>query len=83
MCFVDFEKAFDSVWHKGLFQKLRTYGIYGKSLNLIIDLYKKTKCAIKSEKGITEFFEYGKGVRQGCPLSPLLFNLFINDIVTI
>ena len=68
---------------QGTLQKLQSHGIYGNSLNLIIDLYRKTKCAIKSEKGITEFFEYEKGVRQGCPLSPLLFNLFINDIVKV
>ena len=54
-CFVDFEKAFDSVWHKGLFKKLRNYGIYGNSLNLIIDLYCKNKCAIKVDNRITDF----------------------------
>ena len=47
VCFVDFQKAFDSVWHKGLFHKLQRAGIKENSLNLIEDLYKKTKCAIK------------------------------------
>ena len=49
-CFVDFEKAFDSVWHKGLYEKLQNYGIHGKSLNLIVDLYAKTQCAVKVDK---------------------------------
>ena len=79
-CFIDFQKAFDSVWHKGLFHMLQKVGINGNVLNLIKDLYGKTKCAIKINNRITEFFNYSKGVRQGCPLSPVLFNLYINDI---
>ena len=79
-CFVDFQKAFDSIWHKGLFYKLQKVGINGNSLNLIKDLYKKTKCAIKTNGRITDFFRYYKGVRQGCPLSSVLFNLYVNDI---
>ena len=75
-CFVDFKKAFDSVWHSGLYRKLE----HGNLLCLIKDIYKKTKCAVKSENKITQFFNFTKGVRQGCPLSPLLFNLYINDI---
>lgn len=80
VCFIDFKKAFDSVWHKGLFYKLHKVGITGNSLNLIKDLYKKTKCAIKVNNRITDFFSYSKGVRQGCPLSSILFNLYVNDI---
>ena len=79
-CFVDFKKAFDSVWHNGLFHKLELLGINGNFLNLIKNIYSKTKCAVKVGNTITNFFSYKKGVRQGCPLSPLLFNLFINDI---
>ena len=40
----------------------------------------KTKCAVKVENSITDFFDYSKGVRQGCPLSPILFNIYVNDI---
>ena len=40
-------------------------------------MYKKTKCAVKIENKITDFFDYTKGVS---PLSPLLFNLYVNDI---
>jgi hypothetical protein len=79
-CFVDFEKAFDSVWHNGLFHKMQKVGITGRSLNLIKELYKKTQCAVKVNNRITEFFNYSKGVRQGCPLSPVLFNLYVNDL---
>ena len=79
-CFVDFKKAFDSVWHEGLFYKMRNIGIGGKTLGLITDIYKKTKCAVKSKNSLTLFFDYQKGVRQGCPLSPILFNIYVNDI---
>ena len=79
-CFVDFKKAFDSVWHRGLFSKVADLGIFGNSLDLIKNIYKKTKCAVKIKNHTTKFFNYTKGVRQGCPLSPVLFNLYINDI---
>ena len=80
VCFIDFENAFDSVWHKGLFYKMQAAGINGNVLNLIKDIYGKTQCAIKRNNEITDFFKYSKGVRQGCPLSPVLFNLYINGI---
>ena len=47
------------------------------------DFYNKTKCAIKVNGKITSFFNYGKGVRQGFPLSCLLFNLYVNDTIRI
>ena len=82
-CFVDFKKACDSVWHKGLFYKMNNNNLSGKVLDLIKDIYKKTKCAIKVKDSVTEFFDYNKGVRQGCPLSPILFNIYVNDIFKI
>ena len=80
MCFVDFKKAFDSVWHNGLFRKLENKGINGNFLNLIKSIYAKTKCAIKINGKVTNSFNYLKGVQQGNPLSSTLFNLFLNDI---
>ena len=46
-------------------------------------MYSKTNCAIKINGKITMFFKYAKGVRQGCPLSCLLFNLYINDVISV
>ena len=79
-CFVDFKKAFDSVWHEGQFYRILRYGIGGNISSLIKSLYSKTTCSIKINKSKTDAFQYQRGVRQGCILSPLLFNLFINEL---
>ena len=79
-CFIDFKKAFDSIWHIGLFYKLLKYKIEGKFYDLIKNLYSKSKCSIKSGNKRSDYFNYTKGVRQGCILSPLLFNLYLNEI---
>ena len=82
-CFVDFQKAFDSIWHEGLLSKLLESGIGGKTYNIIKTMYSKNQCAIKIGNKRTEFFTQGRGVRQGCPLSPTLFNIYINELATV
>ena len=79
-CFVDFQEDFDSVWHVGLFRKLENKSINGNFLKLVNNIYSKIKRAVKINKKTTIFVNYDKGVQQGNPLSPLLFNLYINDI---
>ena len=59
---------------------MKRCGISGNFLSMIKDLYKRTKCSVKVGNSVTDFFKFTKGVRQGCPMSPLLFNLFVNDI---
>ena len=76
-CFVDFKKVFDSIWHQGLLYKLLSSNINGNFYNLIKDLYSKSNCSIKLDQHKTKSFEYLRGVRQGCILSPLLFNLYL------
>ena len=82
-CFVDFQKAFDSVWRTGLIYKLIKYGMNMDMIKLIRNMYEKTSQCLKINQNLTRSFKTYRGVRQGCILSPQLFNLFINDIPNI
>ena len=62
---------------------MANYGITDNCLNLIQDIYKKSECAVKIGGATTHAFKFTKGVRQGCPMSPYLFNLFIDEIFDI
>ena len=79
-CFVDFRKAFDSVWLDGLLFKLLQYNVGGKFFSLIKSLYANSTCSVRLGSKKTRSFQYARGVRQGCILSPLLFNLYLNDL---
>lgn len=72
--------AFDVIDKGLLIRKLKRIGIKGKMLNMIRDIYKHTGNEIITGEGITEDFETGKGVRQGCLLSIGLFSIFIDDL---
>ena len=80
ICFVDFSKAYDSIWRKYLFHKLSTYGIHKNFISLLEDMYMKSKLSISLPSGTTHFFPSSAGLKQGCNLSPIIFNLLINDI---
>ena len=82
-CFIDFSKAYDSVWRKGLLYKLILNGLSFQFISLIDSMYSELKAAVKLSNGITPFFNSAVGLRQGCNLSPLLFNIFVNDIFDI
>ncbi len=82
-CFIDFKKAFDSIWHEELYLKLLDSGIGGKFYDLIKSMYTASQCAVKIGNQRTKFFPQGRGVRQGCSLSPTLFNIYINQLANI
>ncbi len=81
-CFVDFRKAFDYVNHKYLLFKLYKNGIRGNFYQVIYSMYinRGFKSCVKSNNMISSHFNCKTGVRQGDPLSPNLFKLFINDV---
>jgi hypothetical protein len=79
-CFVDFKKAFDTVWRNGLFFKLlNDYKISPKCVRMINSMYSKLSSRVKINGELSEQFEVSIGLRQGCNLSPHLFNLYIDD----
>ena len=79
-CFVDFQKAFDSVIHPGLQVKLKELNINGKFYDIISSLYSKSKLCVRLGENRTDFFDSMVGVRQGDVLSPNLFKIFINNL---
>ena len=79
--FIDYEKAFDSVDRATLWMLMRHYGIPEKLVNLVKSSYDGTYCQVFHEGQLTDRFEVGTGVRQGCLLSPFLFILAIDWIM--
>ena len=78
-CFEDFRKAYDRKWREALFKKLLCYGVSANFVSLLKNMYEKTKLSVCLPRGVTEFFSSNVGLKQGCNMSPILFNLFKND----
>ena len=83
-CFIDFKKAFDTVWIKGLLYKLLCkYSISPKFVRILNGMYTNLRSHVFSNGSLGSEFKITIGTRQGCHLSPSLFNLFINDMPSI
>ena len=74
-CFIDYAKAFDCVDHSKLWKLLKEMGIPDHLTCLLRNLYAGQKATVRTGHGTTDWFQIGKGVCQGCILSPCLFNL--------
>jgi hypothetical protein len=78
--FIDYQKAFDTVWRAGLWVKLLRCGIRGKVFNVIHNMYQGIKSCVTVNGEDSEYFVSNIGVRQGENLSPFLFAVFVNDL---
>ena len=80
-CFIDYAKAFDCVDHNKLWKILREMGIPDHLTCLLRNLYAGQEATVRTGHGATDWFQIGKGVRQGYILSPCLFNLYAEYIM--
>ena len=80
-CFVDYAKAFDSVDNNKMWKILKEMGIPDHLTCLLTNLYAGQEATVRTGHGKTDWFQIGKGVRQGCILSPCLFNLYAEHIM--
>ena len=78
--FVDFSKAYDRVDRGMLWTKLEAYGLEGKIMKALKSIYECVKCNVRINGMHTDWFDVGVGLKQGCSLSPILFNMYINDL---
>ena len=74
-CFTDYAKAFDCVDHNKLWKILKEMGIPDHQTCVLRNLYAGQEATVRTGHGTTVWFQVGKGVHQGCILSPCLFNL--------
>ena len=80
-CFIDYAKAFDCVDHSKLWEILQEMGIPDHLTCLLRNLSAGQEATVRTGHGKTDWFQIGKGVRQGCILSPCLFNLYAEYIM--
>ena len=75
-CFIDYAKAFDCVGHNKQWKILQEMGLSDHLTCLLRNLHAGQEATVTTGHGTTDWFQIGKGVRQGCILSPCLFNLY-------
>ena len=81
VCFIDYAKTFECVDHNKLWKILKEMGIPDHLTCLLRNLYVDQEATVRTGHGTTDWFQLGKGVHQGCILSPCLFNLYAEYIM--
>lgn len=85
VAFIDFSAAYDRINRNFLWKKMECLGLNGNILNAVKSLYSNVECCVKLGNGnfTTDWFNVNSGLRQGCLVSPQLFNIYINDLAKI
>lgn len=81
--FEDFKQAYETVDRTLLFRDIYNLGLITKCVCALKGIYKHVECAVKVNNYMTELFNLNLGLQQGCVLPPILFNIFINSLVTV
>jgi hypothetical protein len=77
---VDFSKAFDTIPRDLLWRRMEEIGIHGELLAALRAMYQDVRYRVHTPEGLTDAFESTWGVKQGCPLSPLLCSLYVDPL---
>ena len=78
--FMNLEKAYDTIDRHGLWQMLRVYGVGAKLLKAVQSFYIDSRVCVWVGNDVSEWFPVNVGLRQGCVMSPWLFNVFMNGV---
>ena len=81
MCFIDYAKAFDCVSHRKLWDTMEQMGFPVHIIQLVANLYKEQESVVRTTNGDTDWFKIERGVRQGCVISPGLYNIYSEHIM--
>lgn len=81
IAFIDLQKAYDMVWRDGLWYKLSNFNIPSKVIRVLQEIYGSVINRARVGSCVSHEFNISTGLKQGCPLSPLLFNVYINDLI--